>query len=306
MTSSIQQPVSPQNGRAFDFKPELIALSKTWKPKAKQGRLRRMVMVWLALAVIVIFFMLPIAYLVSTSFKSPVDVVEGNFFPSQIEAENWSIAFTRIPLWSFIVNSIQAAALSVFVTLGVTVMATYAMMKLEVGKSFLPDLILASYVAPPIIALIPLFILMQKLGLLNSTAGMVLIYGLMNVPVAFWLMRNFVLQVPRALDEAAWLDGASYFRTLMTVTVPLLYPAMIATGLICFILAFNELLFAQAMTFDENSRTLPVGISLFQGERRVNFGHMAAASSAGIIPVYFIALFCQKWLIGGLTQGGVK
>lgn len=306
MTTPAQQPVSPENGREFDFKPELIALSKSWTPKAREGVWRRRILVWLALSAIVIFFMLPIAYLVSTSFKTPVDVVEGNFLPTELEAENWVVAFTRIPLWSFMLNSIQAAALSVFVTLGVAVMATYAMLKLEVGKSFLPDMILASYVAPPIIALIPLFILMQSLGLLNTTAGMVLIYGLMNVPVAFWLMRSYVLQVPKALDEAAWLDGAGYFRTLLTVTVPLLYPAMIATGLICFILAFNELLFAQAMTFDENSRTLTVGISLFQGERRVNFGHMAAASSAGIIPVYFIALLCQKWLIGGLTQGGVK
>ncbi|WP_206080246.1 carbohydrate ABC transporter permease [Pacificoceanicola onchidii] len=306
MRTTIQQPNSPQNGETFQFKPELLTLSRTWKPKAEEGRLRKMIFVWIALAVIVIFFMLPIAYLFSTSFKSPVDVVDGSFFPNAVEAENWPRAFAQVPLWSFMRNSILAAAFSVFVTLGVAVMATYAMLKLEVGKSFLPDMILASYVAPPIIALIPMFVLMQKLGLLNSIAGMVLIYGLMNVPVAFWLMRSFVLQVPKALDEAAWLDGASYFKTFFRVTLPLLYPAMIATGLICFILSFNELLFAQAMTFDSDSRTLPVGISLFQGERRVNFGQMAAASSAGIIPVYFIALFCQKWLIGGLTQGGVK
>ena len=306
MNMHTDQPVSPQNGETFDFKPELVRLSKTWTPKKEEGKLRKMILVWIALAVIVVFFMLPIAYLVSTSFKSPVDVVDGTFLPNSAEVENWPRAFAQVPLWSFMRNSILAAAFSVFVTLGVAVMATYAMMKLEVGKSFLPDMILASYVAPPIIALIPMFILMQKLGLLNSITGMVLIYGLMNVPVAFWLLRSFVLQVPKALDEAAWLDGASYFRTFIKVTIPLLYPAMIATGLICFILSFNELLFAQAMTFDADSRTLPVGISLFQGERRVNFGQMAAASSAGIIPVYFIALFCQKWLIGGLTQGGVK
>lgn len=306
MTTPPIQPASPQNGKEFDFRPELIALSKTWKPKAEEGRLRRMILVWLVLFLLIIFFLLPIAYLVSTSFKSPVDVVKGNFFPTSMEVDNWNVAFTRIPLLSFMINSVQAAALSVFVTLGVAVLATYAMLKLGAGRSFLPDLVLASYVAPPIVALIPLFFLLQRLGLLNTTAGMVLVYGLMNVPVAFWLMRSFVLQIPRSLDEAAWLDGASYFRTLITVNLPLLYPAMIATGLICFILSFNELLFAQAMTFGENSRTLPVGISLFQGERRINFGHMAAASSAGIIPVYFIALFCQKWLIGGLTQGGVK
>lgn len=306
MTTSLKQPVSPKNGTEFGFAPEMIALSRTWKPKSKKSRLRTTVLVWLVLAAIMVFFMLPIVYLASTSFKSQVDVVQGNFFPVEIIAENWSVAFTRIPLSAFIFNSLQAAALSVFVTLGITVMATYALMKLEVGKSFMPDLILASYVAPPIVALIPLFMLMQKMELLDSSVGMAMVYGLMNVPVAFWLMRSFVLQIPKSLDEAAWLDGASYFRTLITVTVPLLYPAMIATGLICFILAFNELLFAQAMTFGENSRTLTVGISLFQGERRVNFGHMAAASTAGIIPVYFIALYCQKWLIGGLTQGGVK
>ncbi|MEM1129666.1 MAG: carbohydrate ABC transporter permease [Pseudomonadota bacterium] len=306
MNVHVEQPTSRQNGEVHSFNPDLVRLSKTWRPKAKEGRLRKMILVWIALAVVVVFFMLPIAYLVSTSFKSPVDVVDGTFFPNELEYENWPRAFAQVPLWYFMRNSILAASFSVFVTLGVAVMATYAMLKLEVGKTFLPDIILASYVAPPIVALIPMFVLMQKLGLLNSIAGLVLIYGLMNVPVAFWLMRSFVLQVPRALDEAAWLDGASYFRTFVSVILPLLYPAMIATGLICFILSFNELLFAQAMTFDADSRTLPVGISLFQGERRVNFGQMAAASSAGIIPVYFIALFCQKWLIGGLTQGGVK
>ena len=97
MTASTQQPASPENGREFNFDPELIALSKTWKPKADEGRLRRMIMVWLALAVIMIFFMLPIAYLVSTSFKSPVDVVEGNFLPNEVEAENWAVRIHANP-----------------------------------------------------------------------------------------------------------------------------------------------------------------------------------------------------------------
>jgi len=100
--------------------------------------------------------------------------------------------------------------------------------------------------------------------------------------------------------------SAAQVPGFLTITVPLLLPAFVATGLICAVLAFNEFIFASTMTFSPDSRTLTVGISLFQGERFVNFGQMAAASLTGMIPVYFIAMFVQKWLIGGLAQGSIK
>ena len=261
---------------------------------------------WVALAIVVGLILLPILYSLATSLKPRSEIALGTFWPAQPTTDNWIAAFQTLPLTAFIRNSILAAFFSALLTLALTVPATFAMVRLGVGRKFLPDFTVATYLAPPIVALLPLFILLQRLQLTDSLIGMTLVYGLMNIPVAFWLLRGFVAEIPRSVDEAAWLDGASYWRSFLTVTVPLLSPAFIATGLICAVLAFNEFLFASTMTFSPGSRTLTVGISLFQGERFVNFGQMAAASLSGMIPIYLIAVLVQKWLIGGLAHGSVK
>ena len=274
-------------------------------PHHETSRFNR-VLAWIALAIVIAIILLPILYTVSTSLKPRSDVALGTFWPVNPTFENWTKAFEIVPLTSFIRNSLVAAVVSAIITLMLTAPATYAMVRLGVGRRFLPDFTVATYIAPPIVALLPLFILLQRLSLTNSLLGMTLVYSLMNIPVAFWLLRGFVAELPRSVDEAAWLDGAGYWRTFLSINLPLLLPAFIATGLICAILAFNEFLFASAMTFGPESRTLTVGISLFQGERFVNFGQMAAASLAGMIPVYFVAVLVQKWLIGGLAHGSVK
>ena len=259
---------------------------------------------WLALAIA--FFVLPILYLLSTSFKAPDDVLQGRFFPNDPTLANYPAAFGHVPVASMIRNSVVVSLLSAAITLLLTVPATYAMVKLGFMRTIIPNITLASYVAPPVIALIPLFFLMQMVHLIDTIAGLALVYGIMNIPVAFWLLRSFVRAIPDEIDEAAWIDGASYFRTLVRIILPLLVPGIVATALICIILSYNELLFASTMTFGQSSRTITVGMSLFQGERLVNFGQMAAASFAGMVPVYIIAVFFQRYLIGGLTHGSVK
>ena len=128
----------------------------------------------------------------------------------------------------------------------------------------------------------------------------------MNVPVAIWLLDSFVRQVPKEIEEAAWVDGAGILGGLVRIVVPLIAPGIVAAGIICLILAYNEFLFALVFTFRPQTQTLPIGIALFQGDRLVNFGQMAAASLTGIVPVYIVALFFQRWLIKGLTHGAVK
>jgi len=156
-------------------------------------------------------------------------------------------------------------------------------------------------VAPPVVALLPLFFLLRQAGLTNSLVGLGLVDGLMNVPVAFWLLRSFFKQVPLSLDEAAWIDGAGPWKTLWRINLPLIWPGLVSTALICMILSYNEFLFASVLNNRPDTRTITVAISLFQGERVVNFGQMAAASLIGIAPVYLIALAFQKHLIGGLS-----
>ncbi|MFC4171407.1 carbohydrate ABC transporter permease [Microvirga sp. GCM10011540] len=261
---------------------------------------------WALLLVAIIFFILPVVYLSATVFKSPGDVLQGRLLPMEPTLENLPAVLDRSPLLAFMRNSVIASFGSGLITMLITVPATYAMVKLRVATSVLPNFTLSTYLAPPVVALIPLFFLLQNVGLMDNVFGLAVVYGLMNTPVAFWLLRNFVREIPNDIDEAAWVDGAGYWWTLLRIVLPLLMPGIVATSLVCIILAYNEFLFASAMTFGNDSRTVTVGISLFQGERLVNFGQMAAASLVGMVPVYFIAFLFQRWLIGGLMHGSVK
>ncbi|RUZ34744.1 carbohydrate ABC transporter permease, partial [Mesorhizobium sp. M7A.F.Ca.CA.001.04.1.1] len=233
-------------------------------------------------------------------------VLTGYFLPQAPTLANWINTFQIIPLFRLLANSLLVAVCSSLLTLAVAFPATYAMVRLKVGGRFLPAFTLATYVAPPVVALIPLFLLLRRLGLLNSLSGLILVNGIANLPVAFWLLSGFLRRVPVEIDEAAKIDGAGYFTIIFRLVGPVMAPGLVATGLICGILAYDEFLLASAFSNDEGSRTLPVAIALFQGERLINFGQMAVASLTGIIPVYLIGLFAQRWLIGGLTAGSVK
>lgn len=258
------------------------------------------------LALTLLFFLVPIAFLVSTSFKTKDDVLTGNFWPKTFFWQNWPDAFDSVALATFMQNSVVAASLSAVLTLVIAVPATYAMVRFGVGGKALYTIVLSSYIAPPVVALLPLFYLLRRMELIDSLLGLALVYGLMNIPVAVWLLDSFVRQIPRDIEEAAWVDGTSQLGTLVRMVLPLIMPGIVATGIICLILSYNEFLFALNLTYSLQSQTLPVGMALFQGDRLVNFGQMAAASLSGMIPVYLVALFFQRWLIRGLTHGAVK
>lgn len=272
---------------------------------AKQS-VRGRVFTLIGLVLFLVFFLFPIAYLLATSFKTPDEVLTGTFLPRAPVLHNWPDAFSLVPLASYLRNSLVISIFAGFVTLLISVPLTYSVEKLRLTGNWLPNLVLASYMAPPVVALLPLFFMLRFSGLLNTQLGLILVYGIMNIPVAFWLLRPFIRQIPRDLDEASWMDGAGFWKTLIVVNVPLLAPALVSAGIICMILSYNEFLFASTFTYDDDVRTLTVGVSLFQGERLVNFGQMAVASLSAILPVYFVALFFQRWLVGGLTHGSVK
>lgn len=261
---------------------------------------------WIAAAFAVCFFLMPIVYLLSVSFKRQDDVLTGNFLPSDPTLANWPAAFEAASLSTFIFNSVVVSVFSGLLTIAITLPAAYAMIRLGIGRRILPQATLASFIAPPVVGLIPFFFLLKTIGLLNTHAGLILINGFLNVPVAFWLLAPFLRRVPVEIEEAAALDGAGRLRILVSVVAPMIAPGIAATAIIVIILSFNEFLLASGLTLSDSMRTLTVGISLFQGDRLVNFGQMAAASLAGIVPIYAIALLMQKHLVEGLAHGGVK
>ncbi|MGH2532767.1 MAG: carbohydrate ABC transporter permease [Thermomicrobiales bacterium] len=261
---------------------------------------------WIALAFVLAFFLLPVLFLLSISVTPQADILSGRFVPREFAWQNWPDAYNAVQVFLFLRNSIAVATVSAALTLLIAVPATYAMVRFGTGGRVLYSLVLSSYVAPPIVALLPLFYLLKRGHLLDTLPGLATVYALMNVPVAVWLLDSFVRGVPKEVEEAAWVDGSGRIGTLARIVVPLIAPGIVAAGIICLILAYNELLFALVLTYRPETQTLPVGISLFQGDRLVNFGQMAAASLTGMAPVYVVALFFQRWLVHGLTHGAVK
>ncbi len=266
------------------------------------GRILR----WLALAVVLIFFLAPILYLALVSLKPQPEILSGQLLPSRIAWENWPNAFDTVELLLFLRNSVVVAGISAAVTMLIATPATYAMVRFRTGGSWLRSAVLTSYVAPPIVAVIPLFYLLKWGQLIDTLPGLALVHGLANLPVAIWLLDSFVREAPREIEEAAWVDGEGQVGTLLRIVLPLIVPGLVAVAIICIILSYNEFLFALVLTYRPATQTLPVGIALFQGDRLVQFGQMAAASLAGMIPVYIVALFFQRGLIRGLTSGAVK
>lgn len=283
----------------------LAPVRRVSRPALRVHRMAKHVMLATGITVTVLSVVTPLLYLGLLSVTSQAEVLSGRILPQTLIVENWRTAFAILPLWNFLSNSVLTAIGSSLLTLILSFPLAYAVVRLRTGGRALPSLILASYTAPPIVAAIPIFFTLRRLGLIDTTLGLILVYGAAHVPVAFYLLENFIQRIPEEIEHAAWLDGASILQTLVKIVFPLALPGLVATGIICGILAYNEFLFALLFTYTPRSQTLPVAISLFQGDRLVQFGQMAVASLVGIAPVYLFGALLQRWLIGGLT-GGVK
>lgn len=273
--------------------------------KPKPQRLRK-TMTGLSWAVIGLFTLFPIIYLALLSVSPQSDILGGRILPARFAFENWPNAFASIDVPDRIWNSLVAASIGAMVTILISVPGAYAMTRHNLLGGRAAGLVVGTYIAPPVLAIFPLFYLLRSMGLTNSAIGLGLVYGLANVPVAVWLLEGFVRRVPYEIEEAARVDGAGQFRTLSTVVVPLMAPGIAATAILSFILSYNEFLFARFFVTSASSQTMPIAISLFQGDRQVQFGQMAAVSLAALIPIYLLAIFFQRWIVGGLTHGAEK
>ena len=266
---------------------------------------RRRWAVWAVLGVILAVTLLPIGYLVSLSLRPPADVLNSSLLPGDPTTSNFTSVFHTIALGTMLQNSWSSAVGAAVLAAAIATPAAYFTARRVRGETLLTAL-LASYCAPPIVAIIPLFFLLRDLGLTNSTAGLILVNGIANVPVAAWLLDGFVRRIPIEIDEAAVIDGLSIAGAFRKAVLPLLWPGIVAALLVVFFLSYNDFLFAVYLAVTKESQTLTVGLSLFQGDRNVQFGQQAAAGLLGIAPVYVLALVAQRYLVGGLAAGATK
>ncbi|WP_208586104.1 carbohydrate ABC transporter permease [Gracilibacillus suaedae] len=264
---------------------------------------------FLLLAVGTIFSGFPVLWMFLNSFKPNSEIFA---WPPVWISDNFTLnAYAQIlsdpEKIRFFINSYFVAFIVVILTLFVSILASYSFSRFNYpGKKIINTLIISVQAVPPITLLIPYLSLVVALNLYNSYGALILTYLLFTLPYAILMMTGYFNTLSKELDEAVMIDGGSRFRALWTVLVPVAVPGIVSVGMYTFMLAWNEYLFALALTKTTEFRTVPVGINLLMGQHAYEWNQMMAMSILGSIPVLLLFLFFQKYFIAGMTSGSIK
>ena len=266
---------------------------------------------WAIAAVILFYVLFPFYWAVKTSLTAPGDLPRTalDWFPDRPTIRNYLDVFRGQPFGRNLWNSLVVAVATVLLSLSLSSLAAYALGKFRFrGKRTLLYAILAVSVFPQIAVLPGLYSVIRGLALYNTRGALILSYLIFTLPFTVWTLTAFVRQIPDELEEAAVMDGASPLATLFRVLLPVMTPALVTTGLLAFINAWNEFLFALTFTFDNGSRTVPVAIGFFTGASHHEhpFARIMAASVIVTVPLIVLVLVFQKRIVAGLTAGAVK
>jgi trehalose/maltose transport system permease protein len=264
------------------------------------------------LAVIVtLYSIFPLVYAISSSLKTGDALFSTDILPDAPTLRNYFDLFTQPeqPFGRHIINSVLVSFSVVVVSLALAVTAAYALGRVQFkGRGLLLAVILSVSMFPQVAVLTGMFEMMRAFGLYNRAMGLVLPYLIFTLPFTVWVLTTFMKQMPKELEEAAVMDGCGPLRIITHVFMPLLWPALVSTGLLAFIAAWNEFLFALTFVLDNNERTIPVSISLISGASafELPWGKIMAASVLVTLPLILLVLMFQKKIVGGLTAGAVK
>lgn len=267
-------------------------------------------LLYTAAALVVLVSVGPFVYMLSTSLKSGAALFDPGLWPRNPNLNNYTALFDGAqPFGRHLANSIMVATLTVAGALLLAVTASYALGRIRFkGKGLLMLTILSVSMFPQVAVLSGMFELIQALGLFNRAIGLVLPYTLFTLPFTVWILTTFMRELPQELEEAAIMDGCGPLRIIFQVFLPLLWPALVATGLLAFVGAWNEFLFALTFTIEDAQRTVPVGISLIAGATAYEtpWGSIMAASVIVTLPLLLLVLVFQNKIVAGLTAGAVK
>lgn len=265
---------------------------------------------YVALLAYVVFLGFPLLFLLSTSLKTPRQLQSGDasFIPDSLTWSNFGNAITKANLVQAAGNSLYVAVLTTVIVTLLSLPAAYALARFRTKlRGLATGWILLSQVFPFILIVIPVFLVLKQIGLVNNPLGLVLVYTVWCMPFALWMLRGYVAAIPVELEEAGAIDGASKLRVLRSIVLPLLAPGLVATSLFTFISSWNEFFFALVLIQDPGLQTLPLTLARFVGaEGQVQLGQLAAASLLATVPSLVFFLFIQRRLTSGLMSGAVK
>lgn len=260
-------------------------------------------------AVILFYTVFPFYWAVVSSVKSGSAIFRVEFLPSVPSFENYRALFAEQPFARNILNSVIVASFATVISLALAVTAAYALGRIRFrGSTAILFAILSISMFPQIAVLSGLFELIRYFGLYNTLTGLIFSNLILTLPFTTWVLTAFMRELPRELEDSAVMDGASSFRIMTEIFLPLMAPALAATGLLAFILAWNEFLFALTFTLSNEQRTVPVAIALITGASayELPWGRVMAASVIVTLPLIALVLVLQRHIVSGLVAGAVK
>ena len=262
-----------------------------------------------AVLLIVIIAVFPFYYAVITSFETGTAIFKPNLLPEMFSTGNYDAVMGQRSFFRSVFNSVLIASATVLLSLLLAVTASYSLSRIRFrGRGLLLMTILAVSMFPQIAVLSGLYELVSFLGIYNRPPALILSYTIFTLPFTVWVLTTFMRELPVEIEEAAIVDGATPWVIITKVFLPLLWPALVTTGLLAFIGAWNEFLFALTFTISETQRTVPVAIALLSGAttQEIPWGPIMAASVIVTIPLIVLVLVFQRKIVAGLTAGGVK
>jgi multiple sugar transport system permease protein len=266
------------------------------------------VLTWLGVIAGLVFFLGPFFWIVTTSLKGNEDyfAFPPVWVPAVPSLKHYAGLFTRSSGARYFMNSLVTSSLSMVAALTVSVPTAYSIARWRFGGGLLSVLLLVLRMLPSIALVIPIYITYKLLGLTNSYLGLVIIYTVVYIPFAVWLLVGFLRDFPAEIEEAALIDGCSRLRALATVVVPIIAPGLAVVALFAFIATWNEFLFAIVLTGIETKTMMVLVTSFTTGGTDMFYGEASASVVLGVLPAFAVAFILQRYLVKGLALGGTK
>lgn len=269
---------------------------------------RNLIQVEIPVLLVLAFALAPFVWMLLTSIKPNADLSQFpvRYLPSRTTFEHYQTLIQRTSFPVNLLNSLIIACGAVLLGLAASVPAAYAFSRFRfAGRRTLMTSFLVINMFPIVLLIIPLFVLMRMLGLIDTFIGVIIGHSTFSIPFSIWMLVSYFNAIPKDLDEAATIDGASRLQTIRLVVLPLVMPGIVTTAIYVFITSWNEYLFAMMLS-GETVRPVTVALQLFIGEFTVQWGILTAGGTIIALPVTILFLFVQKRLVGGLTAGAVK
>ena len=259
-----------------------------------------------AILIAAFVMLMPIAWIVLASFKTHVDVYQLKMFFTPT-LENFRTVFDEpYNLGAKLINSTIVASVTVIGAIPIATCAAYSFSRFELkAKTVLLVMILATQFVPAVVIVLPFFVLFRDLGILDTRIGLILVNLSLVMPFAIWMIKGFIDGIPQDTEEAALVDGSTRMQVIKNIVLPMAAPGLITAGIFCFIIAWNEFLFALIIT-SKDAVTLPVGLALFKGEEGDLWNLLSAAGIIIMVPMFVLALIIQKHFVQGMTMGAVR